>query len=80
MNLDRTFADYHSLVSVTEHFYDFLCGELDSNLEDYQEEKDGDDYFTSIATFTNGDIYLIEIFFDEDDKEWICSAEFLKKL
>lgn len=77
MNINRTFSNFnHTLENMTCIFLDYMCGELDVNLEDYQEEYDFEDnVYTAEVNLTSGDTYHVCICLDEDDNEWVCIAE-----
>jgi hypothetical protein len=72
---EKTYGDYLKLEGTTEHFADYLAGELNCNLKNHKDKYNWiKNTHSGTWEFENGLAVEVETYFDDEKKEWVCKA------
>jgi hypothetical protein len=79
MLYEKTYGNYLRLEGAVEHFADYLAGELNCDLKDYEDKYNrNEDTHSGTWEFENGLTVEIETYFDDEKEEWVCRAYEIK--
>jgi len=74
--INKTYGDHLTLESTVEHFYDDLCGQLETQLDDIlnQEYKWSANEYVSKIRLVNGSALTVEVYWNNEFDQWECNA------
>ena len=74
--INKTYGDHLTLRSTVEHFYNDLCGQLETELDEILEQEFNwivNEYISKIK-LVNGKTYTVEIYWNEEFESYECNA------